>query len=131
MPQREIETLSNLTVINLNTNNCSFLAFDYFIKIKMNLFGEILLFSFVAITFAQILNPQSTSFDEINGFSLSGFGDCVIHITRFSGETKYDDLIQNFISANPNSIWTFTNKTNKKIQFNHCQNLTKFVLLTF
>src|SRR5665811_628379 len=47
--------------------------------------------------------------------SLACFGDCVIHLTTFNGNIKISDLVQKFVSANPNSIGTFTNTTNARI----------------
>src|SRR5665811_629378 len=58
-----------------------------------------------------LLNRFGRGNNGIRVFSLSGFGDCVIHLTRFRGTTKVRDLVQNFFAANPNSIWTFTNTT--------------------
>src|SRR5665811_992864 len=46
---------------------------------------------------------------------LSGFGDCVIHFTTFFSDIETSDLVQKFVSANANAIWTFTNTTNATV----------------
>src|SRR5665811_1011531 len=57
---------------------------------------------------------QLTSANEKSVFSLLPFGECVIHFTTFFADTKLNDLVQNFVSENPNAIWTFTNQTNQE-----------------
>src|SRR5665811_1920042 len=43
------------------------------------------------------------------------FGKCVIHFTTFDGDVHLGDVVQNFISANQESIWTLTNTTNANL----------------